>query len=142
MGFGRRLSVALRWAFAFTLDRRPERVGTQLQADWPAEVLLAPRSTTATPKPTTKPPHREDPPCPITLTRRWPVAIQRHGVPESLCPPAARPPKCLARRDAPTGQKAQPRPSWRGRAVTTDAIPALRPARLVACTSTENGIAR
>ncbi len=39
MGFGRRLSVALRWAFAFTLGRRPERVGSQLQAGWPAAVL-------------------------------------------------------------------------------------------------------
>ena len=36
MGFGRRLSVALRWAFAFVANRRPERVTTQLQARWPA----------------------------------------------------------------------------------------------------------
>ena len=35
MGFGRRMSVALRWAYAFTLARRPERVVTQVQADWP-----------------------------------------------------------------------------------------------------------
>ena len=35
MGFGRRLSVALRWAFAFVANRRPERVSTQLQAQWP-----------------------------------------------------------------------------------------------------------
>jgi NADH dehydrogenase len=28
MGFGRRLSVLLRWSFAFTVDRRPERVTT------------------------------------------------------------------------------------------------------------------
>jgi NADH dehydrogenase len=36
MGFGRRLSVALRWAFAFVANRRPERISTQLQARWPA----------------------------------------------------------------------------------------------------------
>jgi NADH dehydrogenase len=42
MGFGRRLSVALRWAFAFTLSRRPERVGTQDQAAWPQAVLAPP----------------------------------------------------------------------------------------------------
>ncbi len=35
MGFGRRLSVALRWAFAFIANRRPERVSTQLQAQYP-----------------------------------------------------------------------------------------------------------
>jgi NADH dehydrogenase len=39
MGFGRRLSVALRWAFAFTVARRPERIGTPTQASWPAHVL-------------------------------------------------------------------------------------------------------
>ncbi len=32
MGFGRRLSVLLRWTFAFTANRRPERVSTQRQA--------------------------------------------------------------------------------------------------------------
>jgi NADH dehydrogenase len=37
MGFGRRLSVALRWAFAFVANRRPERVSTQLQAQWPLD---------------------------------------------------------------------------------------------------------
>ncbi|HVQ18795.1 MAG TPA: NAD(P)/FAD-dependent oxidoreductase [Actinomycetes bacterium] len=36
MGFGRRLSVTLRWAFAFVANRRPERVSTQLQAQWPS----------------------------------------------------------------------------------------------------------
>jgi NADH dehydrogenase len=36
MGFGRRLSIALRWGFAFTADRRPERVSTTRQARWPA----------------------------------------------------------------------------------------------------------
>ena len=35
MGFGRRLSVLLRWTFAFTANRRPERVSTQRQAQWP-----------------------------------------------------------------------------------------------------------
>ena len=35
MGFGRRLSVTLRWAFAFVANRRPERVSTRLQAQWP-----------------------------------------------------------------------------------------------------------
>jgi NADH dehydrogenase len=35
MGFGRRLSVALRWTFAFIANRRPERVSTQLQAQCP-----------------------------------------------------------------------------------------------------------
>jgi NADH dehydrogenase len=42
MGFGRRLSVTLRWTFAFILARRPERIGTPLQADWPAVTLAAP----------------------------------------------------------------------------------------------------
>ncbi len=37
MGFGRRLSVLLRWSFAFTADRRPERVATMRQAQWPLE---------------------------------------------------------------------------------------------------------
>ena len=36
MGFGRRLSVVLRWSFAFIANRRPERVATQFQARWPA----------------------------------------------------------------------------------------------------------
>jgi NADH dehydrogenase len=36
MGFGRRLSVSLRWAFAFTVNRRPERVATIRQARWPS----------------------------------------------------------------------------------------------------------
>jgi hypothetical protein len=39
MGFGRRLSVLLRWSFAFTADRRPERVTTPRQAQWPADPL-------------------------------------------------------------------------------------------------------
>jgi NADH dehydrogenase len=39
MGFGRRLSVALHWALAFTVDRRPERVGTENLAAWTAELL-------------------------------------------------------------------------------------------------------
>ena len=34
MGFGPRLSVALRWGFAFTLGRRPEQVGTARQSRW------------------------------------------------------------------------------------------------------------
>ncbi len=42
MGFGRRLSVALRWLFAFIVARRPERVGTELQAGWPITVLSPP----------------------------------------------------------------------------------------------------
>ena len=37
MGFGRRLSVLLRWSFAFTANRRPERVTTMRQAQWPAD---------------------------------------------------------------------------------------------------------
>jgi len=34
MGFGRRLSVLLRWWFAFTVNRRPERVTTGRQGTW------------------------------------------------------------------------------------------------------------
>ena len=37
MGFGRRLSVLLRWSFAFTASRRPERVTTLRQAQWPVD---------------------------------------------------------------------------------------------------------
>jgi NADH dehydrogenase len=42
VGFGRRLSVGLRWALAFALARRPERIGTAAQASWPAYVLAPP----------------------------------------------------------------------------------------------------
>ncbi len=41
MGFGRRLSVLLRWAFAFTANRRPERVTTMRQAQWPMNPTVA-----------------------------------------------------------------------------------------------------
>jgi NADH dehydrogenase len=42
MGFGRRFSVAVHWGFAFTLSRRPERVGSVSWADWPPAMLARP----------------------------------------------------------------------------------------------------
>jgi NADH dehydrogenase len=42
MGFGRRLSVLLRWAFAFTVNRRPERVTTVRHTHRPAGLGGAP----------------------------------------------------------------------------------------------------
>jgi NADH:ubiquinone reductase (H+-translocating) len=48
MGFGRRLSVLLRWLFAFAANRRPERVATMRQAQWPSGLVLSawdPRSS-------------------------------------------------------------------------------------------------
>jgi NADH dehydrogenase len=62
MGFGRRLSVSLRWAFAFLADRRPERITTQRQAQWPELARATHRgSVTVVPvgrEPTRRPAHR------------------------------------------------------------------------------------
>ena len=37
MGFERRLSVILRWSFAFVANRRPERLTSRRQARWPGD---------------------------------------------------------------------------------------------------------
>jgi NADH dehydrogenase len=66
MGFGRRLSVALRWAFAFTADRRPERVSTSRQAQWPELVPGAVRRKLAAA------PHRGHPAPPNPAPEREP----------------------------------------------------------------------
>ncbi len=56
MGFGRRLSVLLRWTFAFTANRRPERVSTQRQAQWPTPGRLEARALHgARPEPASRP---------------------------------------------------------------------------------------
>src|SRR4051812_18178289 len=50
MGFGRRMSVALRWTYAFTLARRPERVVTQVQADWPTDLFREDAQASSSPR--------------------------------------------------------------------------------------------
>lgn len=48
MGFGRRLSVLLRWSFAFIANRRPERIATTRQAAWGPTRVVAPPMRAAT----------------------------------------------------------------------------------------------